>query len=375
MAYVETAKRNLFVCDNQFWRADRAPLLTMLILPSSSLTTRFDAQSLSASTDDSSSVCQRQPAYGFTLVELLVVIAIIGVLVALLLPAVQSSREAARSIQCRNQVKQLGLACHNYHTTHRKFPGWSGEVQPWHTQYHGLSADALAAFVNQEPRIGISWIAQIMPFMEGQQQADVIASWEPSQGVPANIAAIRTVLETPTATLNCPSRRPPVAYPMMTNYIHYYGPTAARTDYGINGGGALPRTGFIRSGIWSFGRKVGAKDITDGLSKTYLVGEKALQSDMYQSGRDFGDRAPIWGRTNSPESEVHNYIRTARSVPFRDRPGHCESACHEFGSAHTSGWNVAMADGSVTTQAYATNQLIHAAFATIAGAETFQADD
>ena len=126
---------------------------------------------------------------------------------------------------------------------------------------------------------------------------------------------------------------------------------------------------MLKQGIWSYGRRVGAKDVTDGLSKTYLVGEKGMQSENYLTGQDFGDRAPIWGRTLSPQTETHALVRVARDVPYRDREGDCNAACHNYGSAHTGGWNVVMADGAVRSNAYNMHIYVHRSQASINGSE------
>src|SRR3546814_780854 len=96
---------------------------------------------------------QRVSHKGFTLIELLVVIAIIAVLVALLLPAVQQAREAARRSQCKNNLKQIGLALHNYHDTHRVFP--PGQMSWFGSDLFPLNAGAR-----------ISWMQQILPFID-----------------------------------------------------------------------------------------------------------------------------------------------------------------------------------------------------------------
>ena len=96
---------------------------------------------------------QRNEKRGFTLIELLVVIAIIAILIALLLPAVQQAREAARRSTCKNNLKQIGLALHNYHDTHRVFP----------MMYQGLSSGA--PNIGATNGLGIAWGTYILPFM------------------------------------------------------------------------------------------------------------------------------------------------------------------------------------------------------------------
>src|SRR5687767_9100015 len=102
----------------------------------------------------------RRRNVGFTLVELLVVIAIIGILIALLLPAVQAAREAARRSQCTNNLKQIGLAFHHYHDTYRQFPyAGNGVAQP-----RTITNGAIATGRDQ----AWGWAYQILPFMEQQ---------------------------------------------------------------------------------------------------------------------------------------------------------------------------------------------------------------
>ena len=127
---------------------------------------------------------------GFTLVELLVVIAIIGILVAMLLPAVQSAREAARRTTCINQLKQMGLAILNYESTYGEFP--TGGTEPWHNE-----GDASVQYGN-----GYGWMVQILPFVENTALQNI------SKGYGAgDLERDRIVRGTPVSLYNCPSRR------------------------------------------------------------------------------------------------------------------------------------------------------------------------
>ena len=174
---------------------------------------------------------------GFTLVELLVVIAIIGILVALLLPAVQSAREAARRVQCTNHLKQLGLAALNHESAIRHFPagGWS---------YRWIG----------DPDRGTDWrqpggqFYNMLPYME-QEVVYQLQSGQ-ANGFPVRNAA-KTMISTPISVMNCPTRRDPGAYdtlPVFASGIygpHYADPSPkqARSDYAGNGGSVFSDPG------------------------------------------------------------------------------------------------------------------------------------
>ena len=310
---------------------------------------------------------------GFTLVELLVVIAVIAMLVALLLPAVQSAREAARRTQCSNNLKQIGLTFHNFEAARGFFPGHGGERMPRGVNFGEGRTDA-------GMNVSGNWMLQSLHFMEDGRVADVLIN--AAKGT-ATRDEVRRAVQTPIPTLYCATRREPGAYPLVRRHADAYGNLGARTDYAISGGSSTEagsRGGDARGenivlandGIWALGRQTAIKKVIDGLSKTYLVGEKAMDTLKYITGDDHGDRAPIAGLVDN-FGAANSYVRFAAREPNRDVADNCQ-ACHDFGSAHDSTWNVSMADGSVRALGYGMDVVIHRALASINGEEPVSAN-
>ncbi len=283
---------------------------------------------------------------GFTLIELLVVIAIIGILIALLLPAVQAAREAARVAQCQNQLKQMGLAAYNFLDSHGTFPsgGWGWR---W-------AGDPDRGFDERQPG---GWCYNLLPFLELNEVYDLGAG-ETGNGK-REMGRIAT--ETPISIYYCPSRRDAIAYPYVHGSPYHninYPKVIARTDYGGSSGDV---TGYVTSGPsslaggdshdWGDGPRVlngiifirsqiGQREIGDGLSHTYLIGERYLNPDAYYHGRACDDDQ---GWNMGYDFDVNVW---SKNQPMQDTPG--VGGCRtEFGSAHTSGFNAVLCDGSV----------------------------
>ncbi|PQO45898.1 DUF1559 domain-containing protein [Blastopirellula marina] len=252
---------------------------------------------------------------GFTLVELLVVIAIIGVLIALLLPAVQQAREAARRAQCNNNLKQIGLALHMYNDTFSKLPPSS---------------------VASTDKTIFAWSALILPQMEQKNLYDRLDPTSRSFG--AVLTSDVTALQSPVDTFVCPSdptgklndNRPFDISGTLTN--------TAKSNYPGCLGNYTSKGAFTSTGIK-------LKDVTDGLSNTIFVGERRSTEGGY-AGLMIGGRNPRVGSDGLVWSDAFialggyrmgdGYSKTAGSSP--------EVA---FSSAHPGGAQFVFGDGSV----------------------------
>ncbi len=287
---------------------------------------------------------------GFTLVELLVVIAIIGILIALLLPAVQAAREASRRMACQNNLHQMGLAVQAHLNTQKHFPtgGWGA----W------WCGDADSGFGKNQPG---GWIYNILPFMEHKSLHDMGKGTTGAQMMDIHAR----MCETPLNEFNCPTRRKSIAYPTGP-YWNEGGPHSnfgattaqARSDYGGNAGSGsdvynvgpgpgepILNFGWTReewfNGVIFQRSTVGGKDVSDGLSKTFLFGEKYIMPDLYFNGNAPGDSGPM---LQGYDWDIVRLGNEAHS-PARDRSGLEDS--WRFGSAHSQGFNMLFCDGSV----------------------------
>lgn len=282
---------------------------------------------------------------GFTLVELLVVITIIGILISLLLPAVQSAREAARRSQCSNNLKQLGLACLTHEQARGFFPagGWGGEpVQV---------GDPDLGTGRTQPG---GWVFVVLPYMEQQSLHDLGAGLSAAAKKP--VFAKRE--STPLAGVICPSRRACTTRPFYwTSHQASNADTltsVAKGDYAANSGDDVTPEGTdICTGVCYRRSETRTADISDGLSNTYLVGEKSLNPDSYETGASGGDDDTMYYGGNCDSLRVTYSGYTLGP----DQPGSDNS--QQFGSAHASGFSMTLCDGSVRSISYSINADIH----------------
>ena len=296
----------------------------------------------------------------FTLVELLVVITIIGILVALLLPAVQSAREAARSVQCRNNLRQLALGAVNHEAAQGFLPSGG-----WGYQWAG---DPDCGFGREQPG---SWPFNVLPFIEQDNLRNLAAGKTLAEKKPL----LRQMLEKPVATFHCPSRRPAVQYPTYTFTFRNadFPAQGSRIDYASNTGDSVelfwekapsgsdpsivrsstyawPSTSSCTGTVCAFGGVQKAR-IRDGTSNTYLFAEKYLTPDDYYGFAEPADNQPVFVGFDWDFHRWTNY------APMRDKPGSFNS--HAFGSAHPSSFHAAMCDGSVHAISFSISADVH----------------
>ncbi|MCP4194158.1 MAG: DUF1559 domain-containing protein [Planctomycetaceae bacterium] len=307
---------------------------------------------------------------GQTLVDLLAALAILTLFMQLLFPALQAAREASRRIRCSARLRHLGLAMNAHQVAKGHFPSGG-----WHFHWIG------------EPERGTnsrqpgSWAFNLLDYLD---QSDLRRKGAGLQGT-ERWDALADRCSKPLAIFYCPSRRAVRAYPYHANRrpLTLGGRAlksfdlAAKTDYAANAGdgpsvefdwkwsgpnsllqGDRPAFRWPDATCYTgviFGRsQIYPRKILDGLSKTYLLGEKVMDASQYQSGKDWGDNETLYAGFNNDN------CRSTEKVPVRDR--HNRDFKNRFGSAHPQVWQVVFCDGSVQAKDFGIDAEVHRRF-------------
>ncbi|QDV49156.1 DUF1559 domain-containing protein [Gimesia fumaroli] len=267
---------------------------------------------------------------GFTLIELLVVIAIIAILIALLLPAVQQAREAARRSSCKNNLKQWGLALHNYHETHSGFPpGYFGNGN--RMGFHVM----LLPFVDQAP-------------LYNQFNFDV----------PYDNSANSALREESFAILHCPSYgKTDVNGNTRQKTHHYYGIMGAKGTkpgggtYDIKGYTTQNHGGWATNGILYRNSNIKIRDIHDGTTNTFIMGELSWDPQKVAGAGYTNQRRPWTQGTQTTDSNTsasyscRNIATVMNSAGYKSGSAYFNDA--SFGSKHVGGCHFMLGDGSI----------------------------
>ncbi len=331
----------------------------------------------------------RKKSSAFTLVELLVVIAIIGILVALLLPAVQAAREAARRTQCQNHLKQIGLAGQLYENAHRSYPsgGWG---------FRWMGDPDRGAGPGQPG----GWVYQLLPYLEESAAHELgagLADAEKRKRLTSQKSHV-------VPTFLCPSRRDARGYPGdELSYNADEPDQVAKSDYAANEGTTLifgegptlsclatfpacdwkfqnstytnaqllARQRKYFNGVISVRSEIRPAQVVDGTSHTVLVAEKYLNPNKYETGDDGSDDSSMYQGHDKDVSRVFNKLDAF--LPFQDTPGF-DTGSHRFGSTHAGGFQGVLCDGSVRLIAYDIDPETYQGLGTRAGEEIARLD-
>jgi prepilin-type N-terminal cleavage/methylation domain-containing protein len=319
-------------------------------------------------------ILRRQRA--FTLIELLVVIAIIAILIALLLPAVQQAREAARRSTCKNNLKQIGLAMHNYNETHSVLPmgyinDWGcgqDESGRWWAHYPDGSGNQVTGDNTGNRGWGQwAWSAYIAPYMDLGTQYNQLGVGNQYAAQALLNPAVQQILTTPVAALRCPSD----GGPSLNTQGEYRPRDTANTRHNIamanyaavaddntgSGGRQLDYRSRNNTGLFFRDSKIKFANITDGLSNVLMVGEKAWQTQHARcSKKQTAGAATIFVCTASNRTSHQNRgggaaLGVAGMGLNQDSP---QSDCNNlwdiktlFSSLHAGGAHFTLGDGSV----------------------------
>ena len=318
---------------------------------------------------------------GFTLVELLVVIAIIGTLVGLLLPAVQSAREAARISTCNNNVKQLALASLLHLGMQRTFPS-----NGWYNRNNEFGASASKGYGDMQPG---GWMFNILSFLEANEVRNRSGTFTRSlNGLPSAFVCptVGSTLVIGDAGIGGPTNRyriscyagsaGPNSNESYTcgglNYSQIAALSTAdqRESYWIQCMGyPFPPQAWRSNGVIAPLGRIRERHVSDGLSKTYLLGERPIQISTDISARS-GSGSEQENFYEPFSGHVQGIYKKTNLPPEPYRAGVVSGAPSTFGSRHANACGMAFCDGSVQTVSFSVSSTVHSALGTRDGGES-----